>query len=134
MDLPTTDSVFDFDFTSDLGKKYDGQFTVRCLLNMRQKHILELEKTRLLGNYSNPTDELAGIAIILATLRARLVDAPEWWKQSDGGFNIPDIDALSALYDKVLAAEVEWRKKLKEKAQKAQETTVSPATPAPSNA
>lgn len=134
MDLPTTETVFDFDFTSDLGKKYDGQFTVRCLLNMRQKHLLELDKTRLLGNYSNPTDELAGIAIILATLRARIIDAPEWWKQSDGGFNITDIDALSALYDKVLTAEVEWRNKLKEKAKKAQETTLSPTTPAPSNA
>lgn len=133
MDLPTTEAVFDFDFTSDLGKKYDGQFTVRCLLNMRQKHLLELEKTRLLGNYSNPTDELAGIAIILSTLRARIVDAPEWWKQSDGGYNITDVDALSALHDKVLVAEVEWRKKLKEKAQKAQEA-VSPVTPAPSNA
>lgn len=128
MDLPASDSAFDFNFTSDLGKKYDGQFTVRCILNMRQKHLLELEKTRLLGNYSNPTDELAGISIILATLRARIVDAPEWWKQSDGGFNISDIDALSALYDQVLAAEVEWRTKLKEKAKKAQEATV-PATP-----
>jgi hypothetical protein len=130
MDLPATDTVFDFDFTSDLGKKYEGQFTVRCLLNMRQKHILELEKTRLLGNYSNPTDELAGISIILATLRARIVEAPEWWKQSDGGFNITDIDTLSALYDKVLTAEVEWRTKLKEKAKKTQEV-VSPVTPTP---
>lgn len=133
MDLPANEVVFDFSFTSDLGKKYDGQFTVRCLLNMRQKHMMELEKTRLLGNYSNPTDELAGIAIILATLRARIVNAPEWWKQSDGGFNITDIDALSALYDKVLSSEVEWRAKLKEKAMKAQEV-VSPATPAQSNA
>lgn len=131
MDLPTTEAVFDFDFTSDLGKKYDGQFTVRCLLSMRQKHLLELEKTRLLGNYSNPTDELAGIATILATLRARIVDAPEWWKQSDGGFNISDIDTLSALFDKVLAAEVEWRTKLKEKAMKTQETSVSPAIQVP---
>lgn len=129
MDLPTNEVVFDFDFTSDLGKKYDGQFTVRCLLNMRQKHLLELEKTRLLGNYSNPTDELAGISIILATLRARIANAPEWWKQSDGGFNITDVDTLSALYDKVLATEVEWRTKLKEKAKKAQEASVPPVIP-----
>ena len=127
MDLPTTESVFDFDFTSEFGKKYDGRFTVRCVLNMRQKHQLELEKTRLLGNYSNPTDELAGIAIVLGTLRARIIDAPEWWKQSDGGFSISDIDTLNALYDKVLTTEVEWRTKLKEKAQKSQEAT-SPTT------
>jgi hypothetical protein len=128
MDLPSTESVFDFDFTSDLGKKYEGQFTVRCLLNVRQKHLLELEKTRLLGNYVNPTDELAGMAIILASLRHRIIDAPEWWKQSDGGYNLTDIDVLNVLYEKVLTAEVEWRTKLKEKAKKLQEQTAPTAT------
>lgn len=118
MDLPNTQSVFDFDFTSDLGNKYDGRFTVLCVLDMRTKHRLELEKTRLLGNHANPTDELAGIAIILANLRARIVDGPEWWKQSDGGYDITDFDTLTALYEKVLTAETEWRTKLKEKAKK----------------
>lgn len=127
MDLPTTQSVFDFNFTSELGNKYDGRFTVKCVLDMRSKHALELEKTRLLGNFASPTDELAGISIILATLRVRIVDAPEWWKQSDGGYNISDFDALTALYGKVLNAEVEWRTKLKEKAQKLSESV--PAVP-----
>lgn len=121
MDLPNTQSVFDFDFTSELGKKYDGQFTVHCLLSMRQKHVLELEKTRLLGNYVNPTDELAGIAVILANLRGRIVNGPTWWEQSDGGYNLTDIDVLTALYNKVLSAETEWRTKLKEKTKKLQE-------------
>jgi hypothetical protein len=121
MDLPNTQSVFDFDFTSDLGKKFDGQFTVNCLLNMRQKHLLELEKTRLLGNYPNPTDELAGIAVILANLRSRIVNGPSWWEQSDGGYNLTDVDVLTALYNKVIAAEAEWRTKLKEKTKKLQE-------------
>lgn len=121
MDLPPNQSVFDFNYTSELNNKYEGRFTVQCVLDMRTKHRLELEKTRLLGNYSNPTDELAGIAIILATLRIRIVDGPEWWKQSDGGYDITDFDALTALYEKVLAAEVEWRKKLREKAGKLKE-------------
>lgn len=125
MDLPETQSAFDFTFTSDLGKKYDGQFTVNCLLNMRQKHLLELEKTRLLGNYPNPTDELAGIAVILANLRGRIVNGPTWWEQSDGGYNLTDIDVLTALYNKVIAVEAEWRNKLKEKTKKLQEQAPS---------
>lgn len=132
MDLPDTKVVFDFDFTSDLGKRYEGRFTVTCLLDMRTKHRLELEKTRLLGNYPNPTDELAGIAIVLATLRHRIIDGPPWWMQSEGGYNITDIDALNALYDKVIASEVEWRTKLKEKAKKLQEP--APQSPQSSNA
>jgi hypothetical protein len=131
MDLPTTQSVFDFDFTSELGKKYDGQFMVHCLLNMRQKHALELEKTRLLGNYANPTDELAGIAVILSNLRHRIVSGPTWWEQSDGGYNLPDIDVLTSLYTQVMAAETEWRTKLKEKTKKLQEKT--PESSASSN-
>ena len=126
MDLPSTQSVFDFNFTSDLGKKYEGQFTVKCVLTMKEKHILELEKTRLLGNFANPTDELAGISIILGSLRTRIVDAPEWWKQSDGGYNLTEFDVLTALYDQVQAVEIEWRTKLKEKAKKLQESQPTP--------
>lgn len=128
MDLPATETVFDFDFTSELEKRYEGRFTVRCLLNMRQKHALELEKTRLLGNYANPTDELAGISIIIATLRGRIIDAPEWWKQSDGGMNFVEFDVLTALYNKVMNAEVEWRAKLKEKTKKLPETSSPSST------
>jgi len=131
MDLPTTQSVFDFEFTSELGKKYDGQFLVHCVLNMRQKHVLELEKTRLLGNYANPTDELAGIAVILSNLRSRIINGPTWWEQSDGGYNLADIDVLTALYNKVILAETEWRTKLKEKTKKIQEKT--PESPVSSN-
>lgn len=125
MDLPKNEAVFDFDFTSELGKKYDGRFTVVCLLDMGQKHRLELEKTRLMGNYSNPTDGLIGIALVLATLRVKIIDAPEWWKQSGGGFSIKDEDALVALYDKVQTAEVEWRTQLAEMRKKALETSSS---------
>lgn len=128
MDLPATQSVFDFTFTSDLGNKYDGRFTVKCVLDLRTRHQLELEKTRLLGNYPNPTDELAGIAIVLATLRTRIVDAPEWWKQSDGGYNLMDLDVVTALFNKVKDVEFEWRVKLKETAKKAQEQTAAQPT------
>lgn len=126
MNLPDKESVFDFDFTSDLtGKKYEGRFTVLCRLDMGQKHRLELEKTRLLGNYPNPTDGLAGIAVVLANLRIKVTDAPDWWKQSNGGYLIEDEDALVTLYDRVIAAETEWLEKLKQKTKKVQETVES---------
>lgn len=129
MDLPNRESVFDFEHVGvDTGNKYDGRFTVLCLLDMGQKHRLELEKTRLMGNYQNPSDGLYGIALILANLRIKVIDAPEWWKQSNGGSNILDEDVLVALYDKVLEAESEWRRKMKEKGEKAQESLSSSQT------
>jgi hypothetical protein len=123
MDLPNIQSVFDFDFTSDLGKRYDGRFTVLCVLDMGQKHRLELERTRLLGNHQNPTDALAGIALVLSSLRVKVVDGPEWWKQSGGGLLIKDEDALVALFNKIEEAEIEWRKQLQEMKKKALENT-----------
>lgn len=119
MDLPSKEKTFDFEHEGlETGKKYDGRFTVLCVLNVGQKHSLALEKTRLLGNYANPTDDLAGLAIILANLRAKIVEAPEWWKQSNGGAMVDDEDALVALYRKVQEAEVSWKEELKKKAPK----------------
>jgi hypothetical protein len=123
MDLPAKQQIFDFEHVTELGKKYDGQFTALCSLNVGQKHMLELEKTRLLGNFPNPTDSLDGIAIILSNLRAKLIDGPPWWTQSGGGYNIEDEDALVALYSKLLDVEAKWKTDLKEKALKLKEKT-----------
>jgi hypothetical protein len=120
MDLPLKQRTFNFDHTGEeTNKKYDGMFTVWCSLTVGQKHALALEKTRLLGNYANPTDDLAGLAIILANLRAKIVDGPNWWTQSQGGALIEDEDALVALYRKVQEAEVAWKEELKKKTQTA---------------
>lgn len=118
MDLPSKENTFDFEHVGeDTGKEYNGRFTVLCTLTVGQKHALALEKTRLLGNYANPTDDLAGLAIILANLRAKIIDAPEWWKQSNGGNNIEDESTLVSLYRHLQEAELKWKENLKKKTQ-----------------
>ena len=52
--------------------------------------------------------------MILANLRVRITDGPEWWKQSAGGGTIQDEAVIVTLYDKVMEAEAVWRKKLKD--------------------
>jgi hypothetical protein len=119
MDLPSKEKTFDFEHTGeDTGKKYDGRFTVLCTLNVGQKHAMALEKTRLMGSYANPTDDLGGLAIILSNLRAKVIDGPEWWKQSNGGALIEDESALVVLYRKLQEAEYLWKEELKKKSQK----------------
>src|SRR5208283_5222522 len=109
MELPKNEAIFDFDMQGDTTfKQYQGQFTCRCVLTMGQKHGMELEKSRLLGSYSNPTEELEGLAIIFANLRAKIVDAPEWWKQSLGGATINDENVLIDIYNKIQEAEQKW--------------------------
>jgi hypothetical protein len=126
MNLPSKERTFHIDLTGESGKKYDGRFTVLCLLNVGQKHLLALEKTRLLGNYPNPTEDLQGFSIILANLRSKIIDAPEWWKQSNGGMLIEDEDVLLELYNKIQEAEQAWRNDLKKTAQE-----LPPSNPSP---
>ena len=124
MDLPSKEKTFDFDYTAELtNKRYDGRFTVLCSLNIGQKHAMALEKTRLLGSYQNPTDDLFGFAIILSNLRAKVIDGPEWWKQSRGGSTIEDEDVLVQLYNKVQEAESQWKENLRQKAASSTLTT-----------
>lgn len=120
MELPKREHIFIFDFTDEMGKKHDGNFVCKCALNIADKHAVELERTRLQGNYANPTDTLAGIARILANLRVRIIlkDAPTWWQQSDGGVTL-DEDVLVALYDKVMEGDIKWRANLNKKAESA---------------
>lgn len=115
MELPISESTFDIDVKGDTTlKEYKGQFTCRCVLTMGQKHVLELEKSRLLGSYTNPTDDLIGIAVIFSNLRQKLIDGPEWWKQSVGGTTIKDENVLVEIFEKIQKAENEWRQKIKD--------------------
>lgn len=118
MDLPSKERTFEIEYIGlDTGKEYKGRFTVLCLLNVGQKHARDLEQTRLLGGYENPTDPLIGLSIVLSNLRAKIVDAPEWWKQSQGGSLIEDEDVLMHIYNKVRDAESSWKEDLKKKTQ-----------------
>ena len=130
MDLPEKNSTFEFEHKG-LTKKYEGRFTVRCHLNVGEKHQLAMEKTRLMADYLNPSDDLSGFAVILSKLRVHVIDGPEWWKQSGGGFLIEDEDAVVALYDKVLAEEKKWRDKVKDMGSKAKAENEAQAVATP---
>ena len=86
---------------------------------MSGKHALELEKTRLQADYANPSRGLRGIAITLATLRAKIVKAPTWWDDLDAATEMLDENVVLAIYDQCVKAEEEWRDKVKKQAEAA---------------
>ena len=117
MDLPKNEKTFTFNEIGETyGKKYEGTFTVKCILNMRDKRMLEVEKSRLRLDMANPTPDLIALTTILATLRVRIIDGPEWWKQGEGD-DIEDENIVVTLFDKVTDQEEIWRKELKDKAE-----------------
>ena len=114
MDLPKNERTFDFNAVGDnFGKAYNGTFTVRCVLNIFERRLLELEKSKLRSDIVNPTPDLIALTTILANLRLRVKEAPEWWKQSNGGDNMEEENVLVELFDKVMEQETLWRKNLK---------------------
>lgn len=123
--LPKNEQSFDIDVVGDTtGLSYKGTFTAKCVLNMAGKHSMELEKTRLQADYANPSAGLAGIAIALSTIRAKITIGPAWWKDSEGGSTIIDENVVFTLYDECNKIESNWRKELKKNAEEAQTKNV----------
>jgi hypothetical protein len=114
MDLPKNEKTFTFEQVGEVtGKKYDGEFTVKCVLTMFDKREVELKKTQLVSDSQNPTSLLSSISHIIATLQVRVLKAPTWWEQSADGLDILDENIVIELYDKVVAQESIWKDELK---------------------
>ena len=118
--LPKRQKTFTLDVEGhDTGLQYKGEFTIQSVLTMSGKHALELEKTRLMADYANPSRGLAGISISLATIRAKLIKAPDWWGELNEGADILDENVIVEIYDHTLEAESEWRESIAKKAKEA---------------
>jgi len=114
MDLPKDTRTFPFESSGDTTlKKYDGDFKVKCVLNMRDKRLLEIEKSSIRADMANPTPDLIAYSTILSNLRIRIEDSPEWWKQSSGGYDLKDENTVVELFDKVMEQETKWREEVK---------------------
>ena len=120
--LPKNTKTFRLDIVGDdTMVHYKGDFTVKCILNLSGRHAIELEKTRLMADLANPSSELAGLATVIAVLRAKIIDAPTWWKNLDDITNLIDENVVVTLYEKCIEAEVEWREKVRKAAEEARE-------------
>lgn len=109
MDLPKNESNFLFDHIGEVtGRKWDGNFKVKCVLNMAEKRVLEIEKSTITADLSNPTGNLAAIAQVISALRVRVIDAPEWFKQCIRTLDFLDEETYFELYAKCLEAEANW--------------------------
>ena len=112
MSLPEKIRTFYFDHKDEYGDRREGNFSVKCRLTMRERQHMELNKSRLLGGHSSPTDALAGISVMVATLAAHITDAPEWWNQSDSGMDLEDETIVIDLFNQLTTEQLAWRDEL----------------------
>lgn len=127
--LPKQERSFDFKETGSVtGFEYTGTFTVRCALNIGQKHAIELEKSRLLADQRNPTAGLVNIAVALSEIRGRIISAPSWWKDSNGGADLLDEEVIFTLFDRCIELADQWATELKTKGEEAASKNVETVT------
>ena len=118
MNLPKNEKSFMLSVAGEVtGHKYEGQFTVKCVLSMADKRLLEIEQSRLSVDLMNPTNNLVAISRVVANLRVRVINAPDWFDQIIGSLDILDDNVVFELYSKCLDASNEWQEELKKKTQ-----------------
>ena len=116
--LPKIERSFDFSAVGEMtGFKYDGVFTIKSVLDIQGKHLVELEKNRLLGGHRNPSYSLVELSATLAELHIRILDYPAWWKDCQFGAELLDEEILRRLFELCIEKEEEWRVEMKQKAQ-----------------
>jgi len=119
MELPKNESSFYFKHEGKLTRRnYEGDFKVKCLLSLADQRVLEIEKSQLTVDLSNPTENLSAIGSIVANLRVRVIDAPDWFKQSIRSLDILDEEVLFEIYSKCIDAETEWITSIREDVKK----------------
>lgn len=131
MDLPKNEKNFLFDHTGEVtGRRWDGNFKVKCVLNMAEKRVLEIEKSTITADLSNPTGNLAAIAQVVANLRVRVIDGPDWFKQCIRTLDMLDEEVYFELYGKCIEAEADWLNEVKGDSlgNQTAETTEAPQT------
>lgn len=104
------------------GESYTGLFRVLTRLTQRQRLQIDQIRRQLLGaqpNGAQPLPEAASGAEIIANLRVRVIDAPQWWVNSDGGLELTDDTVPGEIYFQAVKAEVDARKALQAAAQDA---------------
>lgn len=122
MNLPKNEKTFLFNKIGEVtGMKYEGQFTVKCALSLADKRLIEIEKSRLSADLQNPTGNLDAISRIIANLRVRVINGPEWYNQQVNTMSIIDEEIVFEVYSECLKASEDWIKELKKDSNKGDE-------------
>lgn len=87
------------------GKDYSGLFEVKTKLSLRdQLKEDEIYRNVLGANPQTAGGDAAAIAQALAYLAVRVTASPDWWRLSDNGRDLEDLDVLAAVNNGAVAA------------------------------
>lgn len=110
-----TESTFSINIKGDdSGDSYKGKFRVLTLMSRRDVFAADEIRRRiigLMGDMAPPA--LVTEAFMIGQLQIRIVEAPQWWEDSEGGEILADKNLIIELFKECMKAEEDRRSKLK---------------------
>lgn len=107
---------------SDTDRQYTGVFTIKGRLTQRDYLLEDQIRRDVLGpNAQGAGQSAIGISIAVSYLKVRILKAPKWWTDSDGGLDLEDGNILPEVYYKAAECEQAEKKALAEQAEKARQ-------------
>lgn len=104
-------------------KKYEGSFTVKCLLSVQEMVEVGLRMDRYNQGSSTVSPGVTRMNRAIAEMEIRQIKTPSWWKDSDDGRTFLDANVVFEVFLKALDAETEFDKRIAEQAKEADEQT-----------
>lgn len=114
-------------FTVDIagittGTNYAGKFTAKTILSRRDRFRAdEIRRTVLGTNSAGAPAALNGEAYMIGMLAVRILEAPQWWQDSDSGQDLTDINVIGELFRITSEKEDERQNEIKVKAKESLE-------------
>lgn len=106
---PPTEKQFSISIQGSLSKRpYQGDFVCK-IPNQKERSQARRFQASLDGpNALNLDVATLNLHYMVSHLRFSLKNSPEWWRNSDFGFELLDYNVIQEVYDKVLEFEDEW--------------------------
>jgi len=102
------------------GKPYSGKFTIKTVLTRGDWFKADAQRRALLGaNAQEAMPMLQLEAFMLGKLSVQILDAPDWWKNSNNGLELEDANVITSIFEIVKQKEDEAKEVLKKQAEEA---------------
>lgn len=110
--LPSMEYRFSITVQGDSSQQmYLGDFLYKRP-TIGERSLIDQMRARLNGDLRTIDEGIALNNEALSYLRFTLKEYPDFWKDSNFGFNLMDENVLLEIYNKVVLFEAEWRKKV----------------------
>lgn len=95
------------------GQKYAGSFRLKVLLTHDERFAIERTYKQMLPNDNGVEQEIKLKCGGIAELEQRIVEAPNWWKDSRSGRDLVDAQPVYDLLIQLQEKYEEWKQELK---------------------